>query len=97
MSNIQQQPKRGRPSREDAVVESKFTRRFDDENGDYSIWTFDLSKNSNGPIKTETFYKKIPTSFEQDQEKLPLTKQKFVNEENNKVVSYQRAKALNII
>ena len=96
MSNIQQ-PKRGRPSHESNIIASKFTRRFDDENGDYSIWTFDLTKNSNGPIKTEMFYKKIPTTFEQDQEKLALTKRKFVNEENNKVISYQRAKALNII
>ena len=29
------QPKRGRPSREDAIVESKFNRRFDDNNVDY--------------------------------------------------------------
>lgn len=92
-----QPSRRGRPAIVRDEQSSKFTRRYDSDNGDYSIWTFDLDKNSSGPIKVEMFYKKTPTSFEEDQEKLPLTKRKFINDENNKIVSYQRAKTLNLV
>jgi hypothetical protein len=88
---------RGRPPIKPIEDNSVYMIKYIEENGDYSLWSYNLKKNPNGPIKVEFFYKTTPTTFEEDQEKLPLTKRKFYNEETNKVLSYQRAKILNLI
>lgn len=49
---------RGRPPKETPVLEqpTKFTRNYEDELTT-EVWTYDLSKSSNGPISVEIKYK----------------------------------------
>ena len=93
--------KKGRPP----IVEStqtsptrKFTREFNDSSDTRSVWTYDLDKNSNGPISVEQFY--IKGSKEEPDEtdiSIPKTKRKYYNPKNGKLIAYTRAKELGLI
>ena len=93
--------KKGRPP----IIEStqtsptrKFTREFNNSSGTRSVWTYDLDKNSNGPISVEQFY--IKGSKEEPDEtdiSIPKTKRKYYNPKNGKLIAYTRAKELGLI
>jgi hypothetical protein len=80
---------------------TKFTREYLFSDGVKSIWEFDLEKQPNGPIKTTISYpensKHREKILQEENSKLPLTKQKFWNTATGKEISYQRAKQLGII
>ena len=95
---------RGRP-KENIIVEKpiKFEKRYSDKDGIISVWKYDLSKTTNGPISVELIYPKSYSTQtkEQDYDKkyknAPLTQRKWINPKNGKEVSYQRARQLGLI
>jgi hypothetical protein len=91
---------RGRPKTiltEENMRPDKFERIYLDEDGTKQIWKYDITKNATGPYETTIEYPKGTKSFEQIQELLPKTKRKYINPNNGKIVSYQRAKELGIL
>jgi len=78
----------------------KFTREYVDHTGRRSVWTYDLNKFPNGPIKTEHFTPKSldqPDEDDPTNESIPKTKRKYLNPENGKLVGYTRAVQLGLI
>ena len=60
---IEKTERRGRPAEQPAVQLEKFTREYYEvptkpELGYKAVWYYDMSKNSNGPYKTEITYPK---------------------------------------
>jgi hypothetical protein len=51
----------------------------------------------NGPINVEIFYPNNYVSFEEEEEKLPASKRKYLNPHNGKLVGHFRAKQLGLI
>ena len=51
----------------------------------------------NGPIKVDISYPNAYVSFEEEEEKLPASKRKYLNPNNGKLVGYFRAKQLGLI
>jgi len=88
---------RGRPANPDDTVKTKFTRTFVDEDGVVEIWKYNLDKFPNGPLSVEYKYPKGYKSFADINEKLPVTKRKYINPESGEYVSYGRAKQLGVI
>jgi len=85
--------KRGRPKEshtDPSQQPTKFTRKVTHPSGNYSIWTYDLSKSSNGPISVEIAY---PAGFifqAEVDEKLSKTKRKYLNPKTGREVAYFR-------
>lgn len=46
--------------KKEVLVQTKFTRVYEDEDTK-SVWTYDLSKTTSGPVSVETTYKNLPT------------------------------------
>ena len=77
---------------------TKFTRKFvDKKTGITAVWTYDLSKSPRGPISTEFEYPKDYVSEATNEENLPKSQRKYLNEVTGKMVSYTRAYQLGII
>lgn len=80
---------------------NNFQREYKNLDGTIDIWKYDISKNPTGPYEVEVIYPKSFKSpselLDKENDKLPLTKRKYINPVNGKLVSYQRAKMLNII
>lgn len=77
---------------------TKFTRKFKDlKTGITSVWTFDLSKSTKGPISTEFEYPKDYISEGVMEENLPKSQRKYLNPANGKLVGYCRAMSLGLI
>lgn len=84
---------RGRPPNEEPVRPKKWTREFEDSEGNISTWYYDVDKFPNGPYKVEV----DNVVVEIKNEDLPLTQRKFLNPANGKMVGYGRAKQLKLI
>lgn len=94
--------RRGRPKLQTEEDKPRqFQRIYKDNDGVVSTWTYDLDKFPNGPILVENEYPKDWKSpseeIEESQENLPITKRKYLNPKNGKLVSYARAKMLGLI
>ena len=82
------------------TLNRKFKREYESYTGRRSVWTYDLDKFPNGPIKVEIFYPEgYIDSVEVDEtdENIPKTKRKYVNPANGKLVVYTRAKELGLV
>lgn len=92
---------RGRPAITPEEVKTKFTREFIDDDGIKSIWKYDLSITTSGPISTEKIFPKnmeIPVEEEEvANELLPMSKRKFWSEATQKWVGYTRGLALGLV
>ena len=75
----------------------KYTREIIHEDGVKQIWSYDTAISMNGPINVEIFYPNNYVSFEEEEEKLPASKRKYLNPNNGKLVGYFRAKQLGLI
>ena len=75
------------------------TITYDD--GTTGIWKYDSSKSQNGPYEVEIIYPKGYKHQDEiivkEQSNLPLTKRKFLNHMNGKMVGYFRAKSLGLV
>lgn len=80
---------------------TKFERNYINSDGTTEVWRYDLNKFKNGPIEVTINYPKGYKSpletFSEEQKDLPITKQKFLNPTNGKLVGYTRAKNLGLI
>lgn len=79
----------------------KKTVEYKNSDGTTDIWKYDPNLNDRGPYEVEIIYPKNYKSpldlLENSNDNLPLTKRKYINPANGKLVSYQRAKTLNLI
>ncbi len=88
----------------------KFERAFKNADGTTSVWYYDYSKFTNGPYRVEIGYGKDenynkpfsdadadePRDTSNDTS-IPLTKRKWTNPANGKLVAYTRARELGLI
>ena len=92
---------RGRPAITPEEVKTKYTREFVDDDGIKSIWKYDLSITTSGPISTEQIFPKnmeIPVEEEEvANESLPASKRKYWSEATQKWVGYTRAYSLGLL
>lgn len=89
--------KRGRPPSINPEEQStKFTREITHSDGVKQFWTYDLEKRRNGPIKIEITYPTSYSTFEEEQEQIPVSKRKYLNPHTGKWVAYGRAKQLGL-
>jgi hypothetical protein len=90
--------KRGRPiSINPEDQPTKFTREITHSDGVKQFWTYDLEKHLNGPIKVEITYPTHYSTFEEEQEQIPLLKRRYLNPNTAKWVGYYRAVALGLV
>ena len=96
--------KRGRPAGTLTVnaplveLPTKFKREFKDKKtGITSVWTYDLSKTTRGPISTEEIYPKDYVSGVELNEALPKSQRQYLNPANGKMVGYTRAYNLGLV
>ena len=82
----------------------QFTREYKNTDGTTSVWYYDHSKFTNGPVKVEIGYSNDKTVEMVDEPKdtsqdtsIPLTKRKWTNPANGKLVAYTRARELGLI
>jgi len=91
--------KRGRPPKSISSTEeqsTKFTREITYSDGVKQFWTYDLDKRRNGPVKVEITYPTNYSTFEEEQEQIPVSKRKYLNPNTGKWVAYGRAKQLGL-
>lgn len=88
-----------RPSFFVATEQPKKFQRVYEEDGIVSTWTYDLDIFPNGPIDVTNDYPEgyVHPNFDEENDKLPITQQKFLNPANGKMVAYGRAKQLKLI
>ena len=66
-------------------------------------WYYDTNRTTNGPVKVDISYPKgydfrtFEEKLHDENKKVPLTKRKYLNPANDKLVGYARARALGII
>lgn len=85
---------RGRPKTVNTEEAPRvFTREYRDEYG-AETWYFDLDKNPYGPIRVDSM---DAVQAKEDLGELPISKQRFRNPANGKLVGYQRAKQLKLV
>jgi hypothetical protein len=90
--------KRGRPIETKPEEQStKFIREYISSDKVKQVWTYDLSKFKRGPISVDIYYPSNYVSLEEEEEKLPISKRKYLNPNNGKWVAYQRACVLGLI
>lgn len=79
----------------------KWEVRYKNADNTDMIWKYNLDIRDNGPVEVEVIYPKQFKSqheiMEVENNNLPLTKRKYFNEANGKMVGYTRAKNLGII
>ena len=95
---------RGRPKENSKPLEGKYKRVFPaDESGVIMTWHYDTDRTTNGPVKVDISYPKgydfrtFEEKLRDENKKVPLTKRKYLNPANDKLVGYARARALGII
>tara|TARA_R100001443_G_scaffold110855_1_gene123061 strand:+ start:304 stop:600 length:297 start_codon:yes stop_codon:yes gene_type:complete len=94
---------RGRPKENNKPLEGKYKRVYHDEDGTKMTWHYDTSRTTNGPVKVDISYPKgydfrtFEEKLHDENKKVPLTKRKYLNPANDKLVGYARARALGII
>lgn len=83
------------------MKEEIVTKTFKELNGVTHTWFFKKDQLNLGPFKVTIDYPKDYSSEEEDRKtsnkKVSKTKQRFINPNNGKEVSYQRAKQLGLI
>jgi hypothetical protein len=90
--------KRGRPIETKPEEQStKFTREYISLDKVKQVWTYDLNKFKRGPISVDIHYPSNYISLEEEEEKLPISKRKYLNPNNGKWVAYQRACVLGLV
>jgi hypothetical protein len=90
--------KRGRPIETKPEEQStKFTREYISSDKVKHVWTYDLNKFKRGPISVDIHYPSNYVSLEEEEEKLPISKRKYLNPNTGKWVSYARAYVLGLI
>jgi hypothetical protein len=90
--------KRGRPIETKPEEQStKFTREYISSDKVKQVWTYDLNKFKRGPISVDVHYPSNYISLEEEEEKLPISKRKYLNPNNGKWVAYQRACVLGLV
>lgn len=74
---------------------------YTNSDGTIDIWKYDPSKSTSGAYEVETTYPKGYKHQDEiivkEQSNIPLTKRQFLNPQNGKMVSYQRARMLKLI
>ena len=83
----------------------QFTREYKNDDGTTTVWHYDYSKFTNGPIKVEINGVKGESTFEVITEpkdtsadtSIPITKRMWTNPTNGKLVGYTRARGLGLI
>lgn len=90
--------KRGRPA-EAKISDNpeKYTREIIHDDGIKQVWSYDTSISMNGPVRVDVSYPSSYVSFEEEEEKLPASKRRYLNPHNGKLVGYGRAKQLGLI
>ena len=94
---------RGRPKENNTPRTGKFTDEFTSEDGVINTWYYDTDRTTRGPVKVTQSYPKdydhrtIDEKLRDENKKLPKTKRKYLNPENDKLVGYARARALGLI
>lgn len=89
---------RGRPKQSNPEEQpSKFVKEIKYNDGCKVIWSFDLNKTKKGPIEINIEYPPNYSTFEEEQEQIPLSKRKYLNPNNGKWVAYQRACVLGLV
>jgi hypothetical protein len=85
-------------------IETKFTREFKNTDGSTSRWHYNPEVFPHGPFKVEIGYagddEVVLAEEETDTSKdasIPITKRKWTNPANGKLVGYTRAKGLGLI
>ena len=83
---------------------TKYTREYENNDGTISIWRYDSSKTTNGPVSVTITYPADFTVKEEVKEvkevkkgKVPKYKQTFLNPKTGKMIGYARAKNLKLI
>lgn len=103
MKNIK---KRGRPKSIETLIaegvtqQRKFVREYSHDDGIKTIWTYDLDKNSNGPISVETIYPKgynhILDYTHKDNHWIPVAHRIYVHPKTGKEISHSLALKLGL-
>ena len=103
MNNIQ---KRGRPKSVETLVtekmaqQRKYTREFNYADGRKDVWTYDLDKNSHGPISVELFYPKdynhILDYTHKDNHWIPVNNRTYIHPKTGKEISHNKAVKLGL-
>jgi len=94
---------RGRPKENNKPQEGKYKRVYHSEDGTKMTWYYDTNRTTNGPVKVDISYPKgydfrtFEEKLRDENKKIPLTKRKYLNPANDKLVGYTRARALGII
>ena len=94
---------RGRPKENNKPLEGKYKRVYHSEDGTKMTWYYDTNRTTNGPVKVDISYPKdydfrtFEEKLRDENKKVPLTKRKYLNPANDKLVGYTRARALGII
>ena len=92
---------RGRPKlikSEEAVMlvnATKFTRVYTNEDGSMDTWYYDLDIRKSGPVSVE--YEPSQSIAKVLEDKIPKSQKKYLNPINGKMVSYCRARQLNLV
>jgi len=90
--------KRGRPKTlQSEDNPTKFIREITYSDGVKQFWTYDLEKRCNGPVKVEITYPTNYSTFEEEQEQIPVSQRKYLNPNNGKWVAYARACVLGLV
>lgn len=98
--------KRGRPKKletlieEGLVMQRQFTRKYENNDGTTSIWTYDLDKHPNGPISVETIFPKnyqhYPDYTKPENLWIPVKHRVYINPKTGKEVSHSKALKLGL-
>ena len=98
--------KRGRPKSivnliaEGVIQQRKFVREFVHQDGTKDIWTYDLDKNSSGPISVETIYPKgynhIIDYTKPENLSIPVKNRIYIHPKTGKEISHNKALKLGL-
>ena len=98
--------KRGRPKSivnliaEGVTQQRKFVREFVHQDGTKDIWTYDLDKNSNGPVSVETIYPKgynhILDYTQKENHWIPVAHRTYIHPKTGKEISHNKALKLGL-
>ena len=103
MKNIK---RRGRPKSVETLVaenmsqQRKFVREYVHRDGVKDIWTYDLDKNSSGPISVESIYPKgynhILDYTQKENHWIPVNHRTYVHPKTGKEISHNKALKLGL-
>lgn len=91
---------RGRPKKlvntnTESVDLTKFTRKYTNEDGSVDTWYYDLNLRKSGPVSVE--FEPSQSMAQVFEDKIPKSQKKYLNPINGKMVSYCRARQLNLV